>query len=72
MYKKPDFIKVNIDIKENFANYTQCMANKDWGGGQFTTATTDCSDGNQWYGIAASQGGSANEQCWIIRNDVMG
>lgn len=26
MYQRPDFIKVEIDISDNFANYTTCVA----------------------------------------------
>lgn len=33
MYQSPDFIKVDLDVKDNFAAYTSCPPDTVWAGG---------------------------------------
>jgi len=45
MYQKPDFIRVKVDIKENFANYgDKCEADIVTKTTMFGNTTTDCND----------------------------
>lgn len=66
MYQRPDFVKVNLDVKDNFAAYTTCYR-KNWTvlsnyetGGTNTGCTSD----------TIMQYGSAEDdfQCYI--NDM--
>ena len=33
MYQSPDLVKVDLDIKDNFASYTSCIPDVYWIGG---------------------------------------
>ena len=60
MYQKPDFVKVNLEVKDNFAAYQTCDATV----GYMFSISTPC-DGNPSYFFNAPQGiGFSAENCW--------
>lgn len=68
MYKKPDFIKVDVNIKDNFANYSACEGIWDGKWSQFTTASNPTCQEEFFEGASSTYNGGS--QCYTEYQNI--
>ncbi|MBQ6267589.1 MAG: hypothetical protein IJK64_07450 [Clostridia bacterium] len=64
MYQSPDLVKVNLDVKDNFAAYASCPSDVVWSGGH--VEGTCQNDGS--YVSMLTLPASSIHQCYSTKN----
>ncbi len=62
MYQSPDFIKVELNVKDDFASYDSCPADYS---GQYMWTGEGCQD---YFDPKVLMGGYASHQCYSTLN----